>query len=61
MTRITRNVLVMIATLFGLSFLVLGIAILLDGRSGVWGAIYIPLGIVWLAGATVIFRRTPKL
>jgi hypothetical protein len=61
MDKTTRKVIIVITALFGLFFLVSGIVLLLEGRSVLLGAMYIPLGILWLVGATLIYRRAPKL
>jgi hypothetical protein len=61
MDKTTRKVLVVIEALFGLFFLVAGTIVLLEGRSVLLGFIYVPLGLLWLVAAVLIYRRAPKL
>ena len=61
MDRTSRKVIIVINSLFGLFFFVAGIVLLVQGRSVLLGSIYIPVGIMFLVVATLIYRRAPKL
>ncbi len=57
MDATTRKVLVVIAALLGAAFLVLGILTLVRGENPLLGVVDVLLGVIWLTGAALLYRR----
>jgi ABC-type dipeptide/oligopeptide/nickel transport system permease subunit len=59
--KTTRRVTTIFLSLFGLFFLVAGVAILIRGSNTFLGVVYIPLGILWLLILVFVVRKSPKV
>ncbi|RPE78084.1 MULTISPECIES: hypothetical protein [unclassified Frondihabitans] len=61
MDKTTRAVLTVILTLFGATFFILGVILLVARHSYLLGAIEVATGALWLIGVIVIRRRAPRV
>lgn len=59
--KATRKVLIVVFSLFGLIFLALGVVELAFRHSLFLGALHVALGLMWLIGASLVYRRAPRI
>ncbi|MBF4577158.1 hypothetical protein [Frondihabitans sp. VKM Ac-2883] len=61
MDKTTRLVVTVVLTVFGATFLVLGVIELVARHSYFLGPLHVATGVLWLVGVIVIRRRAPRV
>ncbi|MGA1813326.1 hypothetical protein VH571_13185 [Frondihabitans sp. 4ASC-45] len=61
MDRTTRAVLTVLLTVFGLTFMTLGVIEFVARHIHFLGAIHVATGVLWLLGVVLIRRRAPRV